>query len=63
MNLFKSPSEELLFNVTDGTSDLIQYIKLTNTSETRIAYKVYTYSRTIENDWDFNLELRLLRSK
>lgn len=38
MNL--SPGDELVYNVSDGKADIMQYIKLTNTSGVSLAYKV-----------------------
>lgn len=35
-----SPGDELIFNVTDGKQDITQFIKLTNTSDKHLAYKI-----------------------
>lgn len=35
-----TPGDELTFNVTDGKQDITRFIKLTNTSEQYLAYKI-----------------------
>lgn len=35
-----NPGEELIFNVTDARQDITQFIKLTNTSKSCLAYKI-----------------------
>ena len=38
--LLSSPSDDLVFQVSDGKADVAQFIKLTNTSGISLAYKV-----------------------
>lgn len=48
MNIvYFSPRDDLMFNVTDGTQDITQFINLTNTSDTYLAYKVFEYKFTL----------------